>query len=200
MKRMDLLRLAMLPALLIVGGCGSLEEQRTLDSYYRHDAAQVTDFMSPGALRDFIVDVARNRAAIENTVAGRTVRGIFIADNGKCQRVAVMDTDVPGKRAVRANTYEVCADRVRNVTSSTEPAPSYPDQADALAALASARRAALLYGPQTVRFQAYKITARAIGMAGNRPCMPVETTISYHADLVSHEVSEECNHPRPARK
>lgn len=199
MTKLDPLVCAMLPALLVVSGCGSIEEQRTLDSYYRHNAAQVTDSVSPGALRDFIVDVARNRATLENTVAGRAVRGIFIADSGSCQRVAVMNIDVPGKRAMRANTYEVCADRAHNVTS-TEPAPSYPDQADAWAALTSARRAALLYGPQTVRFQAYDISARAIGVAGARPCMPVETTVSYHADLVFHEIRDECNHPGPARK
>lgn len=198
MTKLDPLVLAMLPALLI-GGCGSLEEQRTLDSYYRHDAAKVADSVSPGALRNFIVDVARHRATLENTVDGRAVRGIFITNSGRCQRVAVMNTDVPGRRAVRASTYEVCAGRVRNVTSA-EPAPSYPDQADALAALASARRAALLYGPQIVRFQAYEISARAIGVTGARPCMPVETTISYHADLVSYEVSEECNHRGPMRK
>jgi regulator of extracellular matrix RemA (YlzA/DUF370 family) len=199
MTKLEPLVLTMLPALLVIGGCGSLEEQQTLDSYYHHDAARVTDSVSPGALHDFIVDVARNRATLVNTVDGRAVRGIFITNSGRCRRVAVMNTDVPGRRAVRASTYEVCAGRVRNVTSA-EPAPSYPDQADAQFALASARQAALLYGPQNVRFQAYEIAARALGVAGARPCMPVETTISYHADLVSHEVSEECSHPTPVRK
>lgn len=199
MKKLDLLGLALLPALLVIGGCGSLEEQRTLDSYYHPNATRAADSVSPGALRDFILDVARNRSTIENSVDGRAVRGIFITDSGRCQRAAVINTDVPDKRALRASTYEVCADRVRNVTS-TELAPSYPDQADARATLASARRAALLYGPQNVRFQAYEITARTLGAAGARPCMPVETTISYHADLVFHEVGQECNHPAPVRK
>lgn len=144
----------------------------------------------PGELYSFIDDVAHNRSTLENTVAGRPVRGVFLGHDG-CDRVAVIALGIHGSKHPRVQNYSVCG-RTITQTDAYEVMPSFPDDADARGALASAQHAALLYAQQRKRFQGYVIEARRLGIGDMRPCLPVETIITYDGNLVLHDVGEVC--------
>ena len=195
-QRTALWRAMTIAGALLLSGCGNLQEHQTLDRYYGADSGVRNESVTPGALHSFIIDVARGHSTLENTLNGQRVRGIFLADDGRCQQVAVLTIDGARKTVASADSYEVCTGRIRNITL-PEALPSYPDHPDARAAFASAQRAALLYGRQTVHYQRYEIIARAIGVAGSRPCLPVETVITYRSNLVFHDIQEQCNPDGP---
>ena len=95
------------------------------------------------------------------------------------------------KAPLRPVDYAVCGPRIARIGEG-EVTPTFPDTADARTALANAKRNAVLYGTQTVRFYGYVINSRRLGIDTSRPCRPVETVISYHGRIVYHDNNEIC--------
>lgn len=178
--------------LALLAGCASSEDRRTLESYYRPSPpATSSTVLPPGELTTFIAGVAASGTTQENTIQGKRVRGVYSGAYGGCHHVAVLDLDVEKKRQIRAENYKVCGTQISRVDD--EVTPSYPDQADAMAALNNARRNALLYGYQTAWFQQYAINTRRLGVSSSQPCQPVETRITYQGKLVLQDVVQVCN-------
>lgn len=178
---------------LMAVSCASREDRIWLETHYHgRAAAPPSDSLSAAdPLYGFVRSVAGNGNTQENTISGQHVRGVYSGEHGGCRHVAVLYLDAPSKRDVRADDYRVCGSQISKING--EVTPSYPDQADALSALSSARRNGLLYGQQTAWFQNYAIDTRRLGIAGSRPCLPVETRITYEGRLVLHDVKEVCN-------
>jgi hypothetical protein len=175
-------KLFALATALALAGC-------MLASGYRLPYADPPE-VPPGELYNFIEDVARNRSSLENSIAGRPVRGIFIGHDG-CDRVVVISLDVCGAGHQYAKNFRVCGNRITQ-TDADEVTPSFPDDVDARAVLTNTRRAALLYGSQRMRFQGYVIESRRLGVIGRKDCAPVETIITYDGNLVLEDVREIC--------
>ena len=173
--------------------CISREDQRWLENQYRGypSRAQTGHLKSTDPLHGFIRSIADSATSQDNTIQGRRVRGVYSGEYGGCQHVAVLYLDVVSKRAIRTDDYQVCGSVITLLDG--EVTPSYPDQPDARAALASAKRNGLLYGKQTASFQSYVIHTRRLGVASSRPCLPIETRIVYGGRLVLHDISEVCN-------
>lgn len=158
-------------------------------SGYRSPNADLSE-VPLGELYNFIEDVARNRSSLENSIADRPVRGIFIGHDG-CDRVAIISLDTRNTRHQRAKNFRVCGNRITQMDAN-EVTPSFPNDADALAVLANARRATLLHGSQRMRFQGYVIETRRLRATERRGCAPVETVITHNGNLVLGDVGEIC--------
>lgn len=170
--------------------CASLEDRKKLDSYYQGANIASANPTVDGELQRFIGGIVAMGTTQENTIRGKRVRGIYTGNYGGCHHVAVLDLDVQKKEEIVSTDYRVCGSQI---TAIDELAPSYPDQTDALAALNSARRNAILYGAQTAYFQDYAINTRRLGVPSAQPCAPVETRITYHGQLVLQDVKQMCN-------
>lgn len=182
----------MLGLTIVLGGCATDDERRML-SYYKqanknHSGLQA---VTPGELYNFIRDVAQARTTQEGSVEGRAVRGVYTGKDN-CDHVAVIRIEVRSQKPMPAENYRVCGESVMRTDRDTV-APSYPDDAAAVTALASARHNALLYGQQQTRYQDYRIETRRLGVGSARPCQPVSTIITYENNLVFQDVTEVCN-------
>ena len=138
-------------------------------------------------LKEWLVSIGQSQESAEHTAAGVRQRGVWVARQGPCSRIGVINGAPEAPE--RIDNYRVCGTRIVEVAEAAPPPSNSPyfktvfDNSVSTAALS---------GEYTARAEGFEVRSQRRGEADAKGCVLVETTISNDLLLAGNRVTRAC--------
>lgn len=150
-------------------------------------SAPDTSLAIDDAARDWLVEIGQAQKTAERTVNGVKQRGVWIARQGHCSRISVVEN--PGSPGQSISHFKVCGTRATEVAESA-PALSGSDFFKFTAD--NAARSAALSGEYIGKAEGFEIRAVRVGDPDASGCGLIETIVSHELLLAADRLARTC--------
>jgi hypothetical protein len=137
--------------------------------------------------KQWLVAIGESQQSSERSVGGVRQRGVWVARQGHCSRIGVIDHFAAAGE--RIDNYRVCGTRIVPVAEAVETPGSSPLFRTTLASAVAAARAA---GEHVATAEGYEIRAVRVGEADAKGCVIVEAIISRSLLLAAGQLVRSC--------